>query len=89
MRYIYQPGFEDLFNHKLDLEDDAGARWFLDMGVDVNAQGSLHWVIGRGAASILQQIIDAGADVNVPHPDVSAAARGRGPLREPRRVRPA
>ncbi len=70
---LYRPGFEDLFNHKLDFEDDAGARWFLDKGVNVNAQGSLHWAIGRGrGVAILQQIIDAGADVNVPHPDVGA-----------------
>lgn len=78
---LYQPGFEDLVNHKLDFEDAPGLRWFLDQGVDVNARGCLHWAIGRGRGiPILKMLLDAGADVNLPHPDVGlrpleAAAR--------------
>lgn len=70
---LYRPGFEDLVNHKLDFEDASGLQWFLDHGVDVNAQGCLQWAIGRGrGVLILQMLLDAGADVNLPHPDVGA-----------------
>jgi ankyrin repeat protein len=70
---LHQPGFEDMVNHKLDFEDEAGLRWFLDHGVDVNAQGCLHWAIGRGrGTAILRMLIDAGADIDLPHPDVGA-----------------
>ena len=68
---LHQPGFERLVNHKLDFEDTAGLRWFLDRDVDVNAHGCLHWAIGRGrGVPILRMLLDAGADVNLPHPDV-------------------
>lgn len=33
---LYEPGFENMVNHKLDFEDAAGLQWFLDRGVDVN-----------------------------------------------------
>jgi len=70
---LYQPGFEDMLNHKLDFEDAPGLRWFLAHGVDINAHGCLHWAIGRGrGVAILQLLLDAGADVNLPHPDVGA-----------------
>jgi len=70
---LYRPGYEDMVNHKLDFEDAPGLRWFLDQGVDVNAQGCLHWAIGRGRGiRILEMLLDAGADVNLPHPDVGA-----------------
>ncbi len=66
---LYQPGFETSVIHKLDFEDAAGLRWFLERGVDVNALGCLHWAIGRGrGVGVLQLLLDAGADVNQPHP---------------------
>jgi ankyrin repeat protein len=64
---LYAPGFEGLVRHKLDFEDAAGLRWFLDHGVDVDAQRCLHWAVGRGrGVAILQLLLDAGADVNLP-----------------------
>jgi len=67
---LHRPGFERLVIHKLDFEDVAGLRWFLDRGVDVDAPGCLHWAIGRGRGpAILQMLLDAGADVNRPHPE--------------------
>jgi len=66
---LYQPGFEDMINHKLDFEDAAGVRWFLDRGADVDAQASLHWAIGRGrGVAILRLLLEAGADVDLEHP---------------------
>jgi ankyrin repeat protein len=63
---LYQPGFEDMVNHKLDFEDAAGLRWFLDHGVDVNAHRCLHHAIGRGRGlTIITMLLDAGADVNL------------------------
>lgn len=78
---LYQPGYEDMLNHQLDFEDEAGIRWFLDHGADVNALGSLHWAIGRGrSVDVLRLLLAAGADPDLPHPDVGtlplqAAAR--------------
>lgn len=64
---LYRPGFERMVNHKLDFEDVAGLRWFLDRGVDVNAHRCLHHAIGRGrSTTILRMLLDAGADVNLP-----------------------
>jgi ankyrin repeat protein len=64
---LYQPGFERMVNHKLDFEDAAGLRWFLDHGVDVNAHRCLHHAIGRGRGlTILKMLLEAGADVNLP-----------------------
>lgn len=64
---LYRPGFECMVNHKLDFEDAAGLRWFLDRGVDVNANRCLHHAIGRGRGlKIIQMLLDAGADVNLP-----------------------
>jgi ankyrin repeat protein len=64
---LHRPGFENLVNHKLDFEDLAGLRWFLDHGVDVNAHRCLHHAISRGRGiPILTALIDAGADVNLP-----------------------
>jgi ankyrin repeat protein len=66
---LHRPGFERLVIHKLDFEDAAGLAWFLDRGVDVNALGCLHWAIGRGrGVPILQMLLDAGADPDLPHP---------------------
>jgi ankyrin repeat protein len=66
---LHRPGFERLVIHKLDFEDAAGVAWFLDHGVDANALGCLHWAIGRGrGVPILRLLLDAGADVNRPHP---------------------
>lgn len=63
---LYEPGYERLVNHKLDFEDAAGLRWFLDRGADVNASGCLHWAIGRGRGpAILAVLLAAGADVNL------------------------
>jgi ankyrin repeat protein len=37
----------------------------------MNAHGCLHWAIGRGrSVPILQMLLDAGANVNLPHPRV-------------------
>lgn len=64
---LYRPGFERMVNHKLDFEDIAGLRWFLERGVDVNAEFCLHHAIGRGrSVEIISALIDAGADVNLP-----------------------
>ncbi|WP_238412519.1 ankyrin repeat domain-containing protein [Saccharothrix deserti] len=64
---LYQPGFERVVNHKLDFEDIAGLRWFLDHGVDVNAEFCLHHAIGRARSTeVLSALIAAGADVNLP-----------------------
>jgi ankyrin repeat protein len=64
---LYRPGFERMVLHKLDFEDAAGLRWFLDRGVDVNATCSLHHAIARGRGrTILTMLLDAGADVNRP-----------------------
>jgi ankyrin repeat protein len=75
---LHQPGFETLVLHKLDFEDAAGLRWFLDHGVDVNALCCLHHAIARGRGlGIITMLLDAGADPNMPwtHGDV-----GRRPL---------
>jgi ankyrin repeat protein len=63
---LHEPGFESMVNHKLDFEDARGLRWFLDRGVDVNANRCLHHAIGRGRGlTILTMLLDAGADVNL------------------------
>ena len=64
---LYQPGFEPMVLHKLDFEDEAGLRWFLGRGVDVNAECCLHHGIARGRGlTILTMLLDAGADPNRP-----------------------
>jgi ankyrin repeat protein len=64
---LYEPGFEDLVNHKLDFEDAAGLQWFLDRGVDVDANRCLHHAVCRGrGVTILTMLLDAGADPNLP-----------------------
>lgn len=64
---LYEPGYEQLVNRKLDFEDAAGLQWFLDKGVDVGFCQSLHHAICRGRSpKILTMLIDAGADVNAP-----------------------
>jgi ankyrin repeat protein len=64
---LYEPGFESMVNHKLDFEDAAGLQWFLDRGVDVNANRCLHHAISRGRGlTILTMLLEAGADVNLP-----------------------
>jgi hypothetical protein len=64
---LHAPGHEDLVNHKLDFEDVPGLRWFLDRGVDVNAHHCLHHAIARGRGlTILEMLLDAGADQNLP-----------------------
>jgi ankyrin repeat protein len=64
---LHEAGFENLVNHKLDFEDAAGLQWFLDHGVDVNANGCLHHAITRGRGlTILTMLLDAGADPNLP-----------------------
>jgi ankyrin repeat protein len=63
---LYEPGLEDLVNHKLDFEDAAGLRWFLDRGVDVDAHRCLHHAIARGrGVGIIAMLLDAGADPNL------------------------
>ncbi|MFB9627628.1 ankyrin repeat domain-containing protein [Nonomuraea helvata] len=64
---LHRPGYERLLPHKLDFEDAAGLRWFLDRGADVNACRALHHAIARGrGTAILTMLLDAGADVNLP-----------------------
>ena len=64
---LYQPGYERLVLHKLDFEDPAGLRWFLDKGMDVNAECCLHHAIVRGrGTTIITMLLDAGADPNRP-----------------------
>ncbi|MEJ3656300.1 ankyrin repeat domain-containing protein [Actinomycetes bacterium KLBMP 9759] len=64
---LWVPGHERLVNHKLDFEDEAGLRWFLARGVDVNAEFALHHAIVRGRGrGILTMLLDAGADMNLP-----------------------
>jgi ankyrin repeat protein len=56
-----------MINHKLDFEDVAGVRWFLERGADVNANHCLHHAICRGRGlTIITMLLDAGADVNRP-----------------------
>ena len=75
---LYEPRFESMVNHKLDFEDAGGLRWFLDRGVDVNANRCLHHAICRGRGmTILAMLLDAGADVNLPW---DRWDRGRRPL---------
>jgi ankyrin repeat protein len=67
-----------MVNHKLDFEDAAGLQWFLDRGVDVDAQHCLHHAIARGRGlTILRMLLDAGADPNLPW---DRWDRGRRPL---------
>jgi ankyrin repeat protein len=62
-----QPGFDGMVLHKLDFEDAAGLRWFLDRGVDVNRYCCLHHAIARGRGlAIISMLLDAGADVDLP-----------------------
>lgn len=64
---LYQPGFERMVNHKLDFEDAAGLRWFLDHGVDVNEHRCLHHALARGRGlTIIRLLLDVGADINLP-----------------------
>ncbi|MFC4014114.1 ankyrin repeat domain-containing protein [Nonomuraea purpurea] len=64
---LHRPGFERMVAHKLDFEDAAGLRWFLDRRVDVNACRALHHAIVRGrGTAILTMLLDAGAEVNLP-----------------------
>jgi hypothetical protein len=66
---LYEPGLLDasMVNHKLDFEDAAGLRWFLDRGVDVNAHRCLHHAISRGRGlPIIAMLLDAGADIDLP-----------------------
>ena len=64
---LYEPGFVRMVNHKLDFEDAAGLRWFLDAGADVNAHHCLHHAISRGRGlPIITMLLDAGADPNLP-----------------------
>ena len=64
---LHTPGFERMVNHKLDFEDAAGLRWFLEHDVDVNANRCLHHAISRGRGlTILTMLLDAGADIDLP-----------------------
>ena len=64
---LYKPGAEEVVNHKLDFEDEAGLRWFLARGVDVNKHCCLHFAIARGrSVRILELILAAGADHDQP-----------------------
>jgi len=67
LELLYEPGFEDMVNHKLDFEDAPGLQWFLQLGVDVNANRCLHHAISRGRGlTIITMLLDAGADMDLP-----------------------
>jgi len=75
---LFEPGFESMVNHKLDFEDATGLRWFLKRDTDVNANFCLHHAICRGRGlQILELLLDAGADPDVPW---DRWDRGRRPL---------
>jgi hypothetical protein len=64
---LYVPGCEGFVNHKLDFEDAAGLRWFLDRGVDVDKHRCLHHALCRGRGlRIVCMLLDAGADPDLP-----------------------
>jgi ankyrin repeat protein len=64
---LYRPGFDRMVLHKLDFEDAAGLRWFLDKGCDVDAHCALHHAIARGRGpDIITMLLDAGADPDRP-----------------------
>ena len=67
LELLYEPGFEDMVNHKLDFEDAPGLQWFLQLGVDVNANRCLLHAISRGRGlTIITMLLDAGADMDLP-----------------------
>ena len=67
LELLFEPGYEGMVNHKLDFEDASGLRWFLDRGVDVDANRCLHHAISRGRGlPIITMLLDAGADVDLP-----------------------
>jgi Ankyrin repeats (3 copies) len=62
---LFEPGFESMINHKLDFEDVAGVRWFLERGADVNANHCLHHAVCRGRGiTIITMLLDAGMHVD-------------------------
>jgi len=66
---LYEPRFArgTMVNHKLDFEDPAGLRWFLDAGVDINAHCCLHHALARGRSlKTIAMLLEAGADPNLP-----------------------
>lgn len=64
---LWEPEHGQYVLHKLDFEDVAGLRWFLDREVDVNAHCCLHHAVARGRSpDIIRMLLDAGADVNKP-----------------------
>ncbi len=55
--------------HKIDFQDEAGIRWFLDHGADPNArhprsgESSLHWAIKRASSRrVIELLLERGAD---------------------------
>ena len=67
LELLYEPAFASMVNHKLDFEDPRGLAWFLEHGVDVDANRCLHHAISRGRGlTIIAMLLDAGADPNLP-----------------------
>jgi ankyrin repeat protein len=67
-----------MVNHKLDFEDVAGVRRFLERGADVSANHCLHHALCRGRSlTIITMLLEAGANVNRPW---DRWDRGRRPL---------
>ncbi|WP_020497368.1 ankyrin repeat domain-containing protein [Sciscionella marina] len=67
LELLWVPDYASAVNHKLDFEDRAGLHWFLDQGIEVNVHRCLHHAIARGrGTAILEDLIAAGADVNLP-----------------------
>ncbi|WP_164545450.1 ankyrin repeat domain-containing protein [Paenibacillus albus] len=68
-----------IFFHKLDFEDEAGVKWFLEHGAGPNQVfcdygTTLHWAVYRGrSASIIELLLNYGVDVNALRPDGKTA----------------
>jgi hypothetical protein len=78
---LYVPGFENLVNHKLDFEDVAGLQWFLDHGVDADANCCLHRP--RAVAQVAPDLTQHGRHGVAGECDVAAEVEAIDRLQEP------
>ncbi len=70
MKYGVDINATTAFFHKLDYDDEAGVRWFLEHGADPNLvlgeqrNTPLHWAICRGRSPVVVKLLlEHGADV--------------------------